>query len=414
MGQRGDREARVTRTECGACGSADLEQFLDLGKTPLANTFPASADAEEDFYPLGLCRCPNCGLVQQTEVVPDEVIYGADYGFYSGGSAAQLAYHRAGAERLMRRYAGKMASHLTVEIGCNDGSLLQHLHAANFGTLGVDPSEPAVEAARAGLRVLRTPFTSEVAREIVDAHGRSNIVIAYNVLAHVADLSDVLNGIYELIAPAGRAEVEVQYLPDLLAGNMIDQVYHEHRYHWSLSAFRRAARLHHLHVVDAELIELQGGGLRVTLSASMDDTPRSRVAAICDRERWTETPEAWRGMQGRVERVRDHLVALVDMEVEAGRPVVGYAAAAKATTILNYAGLGPARLKAVLDTTPYKQGRYVPGVRVPIWDPEVLGQPGHTRVLLAPNYLPHLLRTEVEFLALGGRWIVPLPTPFVI
>jgi SAM-dependent methyltransferase len=408
-----------SREKCGVCRGPLEEPFLDLGKTPLANAFPAAADEEEQFHPLGLTRCPYCGLVQQAELVPDEAIYGDDYGYYSGASAAQLAYHDEVAALLHRRHL-RGGRCFVIEVGCNDGSLLTRLGAAGHRMLGVDPSAPGRQAAQQGIPVLCEPFTSDLARAIRTAYGPAHLVVANNVLAHIADINDVLAGIRLLLAPGGRAVVEVQYVHDLLAGNMIEQVYHEHRYHWSLTTFCRAAEAQQLHVVDAELIEAQLGSLRVTLAPSSEAQVSTAVAGIIAAERRCEAPEVYESMQCRVDRVRDHLIQIVDRERAAGRLVCGYAAAAKATTVLNYTGIV---LPFVVDSTPHKQGRFVPGVKTPIVPPATIAADSGcgsynpaavTALLLAPNYLGWLLRHNREFLDAGGRWLVPTPTPTLI
>lgn len=405
----------MTRTECGACGGGDLRVFLDLGQTPLANTFPASPDTVETFYPLQLARCGNCGLVQQMTVVPDELIYGEEYRFYSGGSAAQRAYHAHGAMLLHRNHLTRIDRGV-VEIACNDGSLLRHFVDGHRRVLGIDPAAPAQAAINDGLPVLREPFTAALGSKLRDEAGPFGLIIAYNSMAHIADLSDVLTGIWALMDDRSAAVIEVQYLPDLIAGNLIGQVYHEHRYFHSLTSFKHAAELHQLVVIDAELIELQGGGLRVTLGRlGSEHVVSSRVARILTSERWLNRDATYDGMQGRVDRNRDHLLDLVAAEQADGRTVVGYAAAAKATTILNYCGFGPDTIPYVADTTPQKWGRYVPGTRIPIvrFDSNQVAT-ADTRLLLTGNYLPHLLRKAPAFLAGGGRWIVAEPTPMVI
>jgi methylation protein EvaC len=403
----------MSRESCGACGARDLDVFVDLGKTPLANTFPASPDEPEQFWPLQVGRCPACGLVQQMEVVPDELIYGDAYGFYSGGSYAQRVYHEQAAHLLMGRYPWACERGV-LEIACNDGALLWHFARNGHRVLGVDPAAPAQAAIDDGLPVLRESFTAALGSRLRAERGPFGLVIAYNSLAHVADLSDVLLGMWAVMDERSVAVVEVQYLPDLLVGNLIGQIYHEHRYFHSLTSFQRAAGLHGLAVADAELIELQGGGLRVTL-VRREQEPSARAEAILASERWLTDPATFAGVQGRVERNRDHLRQLVLAERDAGRVVGGYAAAAKATTILNFCGLGPDLVEYVIDTTPYKHGRYIPGVRTPIVAP---GSPEadliDTRLLLTSNYLGHVLRADRAFLDRGGRWLVAEPVPMVV
>lgn len=399
----------TTRLTCGACAGSQLQVFLDLGKTPLANKFPATGDADETWYPLALGRCGNCGLVQNMEIIPDSEIYGDDYGFFSGGSQAQLDYHAHGAKLLLHRYR-EQAKRLTVEIACNDGSLLQHFANAQCPTIGIDPALPAKAAQAHGLPVIQAPFTAGLAREIRDDNGPAGLIIAYNSMAHVGDLSDVLTGIWALLAPEGIAMVEVQYLGDLVAGGLFDQVYHEHRYFYSLTSFKHAAELHGLYVIDAELIELQGGGIRFTLSIDPDIAQSKRMQQIQRREAWLNLDGTYEGIQGRIDRTRDHLLALLEAELDAHHTVAGYAAAAKATTILNFCGIGPDEIPFVIDTTPYKAGRFVPGVKIPI----VAQGDSDVRLLLAGNYLGHVLRNDQAFLDRGGHWLVVVPMPVLI
>lgn len=399
----------MKRLHCGACAGTHLDVFLDLGSTPLANTYPATLDEQETWYPLQVGVCGNCGLVQLMEVVPDAEIYGADYGFYSGGSQAQLAYHQRGAESLLTRHLDA-AKRLTIEVACNDGSLLRHFDAAGCKTLGIDPASGPVEVARErGLNVIQKPLSTALAQQVRDEYGPAGLVIAYNSMAHVEDLADVLAGVRALMDDESLAVFEVQYLPDLLAGNMYDQIYHEHRFFYSLTSLRHATSLHGLHVVDAELIELQGGGLRVTLSANAKARVSVRVRDIAARESWL--PLAYPSIQGQVDRTAEHLRTLIDAELEQGRTIAGYGAAAKATTILNFTGIGTDALRYVVDTTPYKQGRYLPGTGLPIVGPEVEeADPSDTLLLLAANYLGTVLRHNPH----KGRWITPQPLPAII
>src|SRR5882757_2334292 len=401
----------MLRTACGACAGSQLEVFLDLGKTPLANTYPASVDETETFYPLQLGRCGNCGLVQMMEVVPDEVIYGEDYGFYSGGSQAQRNYHLRGADWLLKRYT-EPARRSMLEIACNDGALLKHFVDAGCPALGIDPAAPAQGAIDSGLPVRREAFTAALARDLRDDSGPRGLIIAYNSMAHISDLSDVLTGIWALMDKDSVAVIEVQYLPDIIAGNMIGQVYHEHRYFHSLTSFKHAAELHQLYVADVQLIELQGGGIRIHLTADPDMEPNPGVGRVLNSERWLTQEATYSGMQGRVDRNRDHLLDLVSAELDAGRQVAGYAAAAKATTILNYYGISSTTLPYVADTTSYKWGRYVPAVKIPIVPPSEVDT--GTRLLLTANYLPHLLRADTGFLERGGHWLIAEPAPMLI
>jgi C-methyltransferase. len=231
-------------------------------------------------------------------------------------------------------------------------------------------------------------------------------VIAYNSMAHVEDLGDVLTAIRELMDDESVAVFEVQYLPDMIAGNMYDSVYHEHRFFYSLGSLRRAAALNGLYVVDAELIELQNGGLRVTLSTDQWLDCHVSVPMIEGAEKWLDR---FSGFQGIINRTRDHLIQLIYQQLAAGKTLGGYGAAAKATTILNFCQMGPGTVPFVVDTTVYKQGRFVPGTGIPIIAPED-AEEVDLILLLAANYLGPVMRNHPH----KGSWIAPLPVPQVI
>lgn len=407
---------------CRGCGAADVTTFLDLGWTPVANTYRLDPDDRETSYPLQLGRCAVCGLVQQGVIVPDSVIYGPQYGFYSGGSAPQRRYHAETAMQLQQLVPS--FDDLVVEIACNDGSLLAELTRMGYtNLLGVDPSAPVRTAVERSIRAWEAKFTAELATQIRAGFGPAKLVIAQHVLAHVEDLGDMLTGIWELMDEDSTAAVDVQYLPDLLAGNMYDQVYHEHRYFWSLRTWIHLAKLRGLYVVDAELINFQNGSLRVYLTRK-PRLPSTRAGRILRGEAWADEWNAYASMQGRVARVRERLVRMVRDEIAAGHTVAGYAASAKATTILNSCGLTVNEIPYIIDSTPQKQGRFLPGTRIPIVgdDKDLIAaqsdldrhesQP--TYLLLASNYLGAVLRDRCEFLSSGGRWIVPVPNPMVI
>jgi hypothetical protein len=413
----------MRREMCGGCGSARLDTVLDLGKTPPANTLPAHPSDPETFYPLQLGVCPDCWLVQQMEIVPDVELYSADYAFYSSASLPKQAYHRDLARRLLREHPSQ-ARQLTVEVACNDGDLLRHFSDVGCRTLGVDPaSGPAAKARERGLEVQTASFSAEVAAQIRDSHGPAGLVIANHVVAHVVDLDDFFAGLDVLLADDGVAVVEVQYLMDLLVGNQIDHVYHEHRYHFSLTALAAVASRHRLHVTDVRHTPAQSGSINVTLTRH--DNPTPAVVRMLDSERWLRNQSAYQSLQGRAEHIRHQLVGLLDDEVSAGRRIAGYAAPAKATTLLNWCGIGPDVIEYVVDTTPYKQGRYIPGVHLPIVGRQWGGaardlyeptQPvGHDLpdvwFLSCWNYAADVLRREQAFTAGGGKWIIPIPVP---
>ena len=397
------------REHCGACGSKWLEPVLDLGRSPLADAYTAQP-ASPPTWPLALIRCTECTLVQLEHVLPQEQLFGTGYSFYSSASAPLSRYHEAYAGGILRKHALDRTRHV-VEIGSNDGDLARHLINAGLGVIGVDPATgPAGIAAERGVSVAVEPFTSELAVKIRDDHGPAELVIANHVLAHVADVADMLAGIGILLDDDGTAYVEVQYLPDLLLHNAIDLVYHEHRNFFSLHALAAAAAAHGLHVNTVQFTSRQAGSIRVTMSRRPGAA--GIVSSAMAGEIWLSKPGALTGLQGRAERLRDRLRDILDTGLGEGAIVAGYGAPAKATTLLHWCGIDSQDLHFVSDTTVAKQGLYIPGTDIPVISPEAArSRPVDVYLLLAWNYLPEILRGETRF---PGRWLVPIPAPVLI
>lgn len=396
----------MKRTTCSACGHGDLEQFLDLGDSPIADAYTATAQESLDAprYPLQVAVCGKCRLVQLLEQLEPEQLFGTGYSFHSSASPPLSAYHERYAADVIARYPN-LCRRGVVEVGCNDGDLLRHFGA--FPALGIDPSTgPAGAAKDRGLDVWALPFGLHAAHDIRDRRGRQGLIIANHVLAHVADVADVLAGISVLLTHDGVAIVEVQYLPDLLVNNAFDLVYHEHRNFFSLTSLQNAALQHGLHIIDAQLTDRQGGSLRVTLARSYQLMARTdTVPTLLTSELWLDDFSAYAGMQGRAERIRTRLLDL--LAAQRGVTVM-YGAPAKATTLLNFCGLTAKDLPWCVDTTRAKQGRHIPGTGIPIYA-ESYDEKSRSFMLGAWNYTSAIMAANP-----GHRWIVPIPAPVVI
>ncbi len=394
----------MRRTKCSACEAGDLETFLDLGTSPIADAYTDGLGLDAPRYPLEVAVCPKCHLTQLLEVVDPDVLFGTGYSFYSSASPPLSKYHSNYATRLLKDYPDQAAQGV-LEIGCNDGDFLQHFK--EFEALGIDPANGPVDMARdRGLAVLKTAFGSATLEG-----GQFGLVVANHVLAHVADVSDVLAGIAAALHPDGVAFIEVQYLPDLLVNNSFDLVYHEHRNYFSLTTLVTAAIRHGLYVVDAELTDRQGGSLRASfrlLGAANPYPATEHVSRLLDSERWLNSFGAYEGMQGRAERIRDRLTDVIWSKVRTGEIVALYGAPAKATTLLNFCGLTYRDLPYCWDTTEAKQHRHIPGTGIEIRAPWQGDRPD-AFLLAAWNYMRPIMKGHPGF-----EWIVPFPAPLVL
>lgn len=402
----------MLRTTCGGCGNPGIRDVLDLGESPLADEFPTVPHSGQDRYPLGLQHCPKCTMIQLSYVVPDEILWGGDYGFHTGGSPAAVDYFTRYARHVITNYGRTARTGAGIlEIACNDGTLLQHFATAGYKVLGVDPASGPVNAARRkGLDVLPLGFSLDTAQSITKDFGKFGLVIANNVIAHVADLNDFVRGLAEVLHLEGSALVEFQYGPDLLAGNAFDHVYHEHRSFLTLTALAQILERHGLAAVSAEHTPAQRGSLRVTIEHQASGShPDHSVRQLCRAEDWLTSPYALAGMQGTADRIRTLLVDMLQGFNLGGKKIAGYGASAKATTLLSWCGIDADLVQYVVDMTPSKFGRYMPGTEIPIIGPDDSNPDVY--LMFISNYLGASMRRETQF---TGRWLVPIPFPVVV
>jgi SAM-dependent methyltransferase len=405
-------------TTCRSCGGDRLELILDLGTTPLANSLPApGSDAPEPRFPLELVFCPACTLVQITETVPPEQLF-RDYLYFSSFSDTMLAHARDLTARLTA--ALKLGSRsLAVEIASNDGYLLQYYKQGGVPVLGIEPARNVAKVAEErGIPTLVEFFGLQVATELAADRKRADVLHANNVLAHVADLNGFVAGIRAILADDGVAAIEFPYLGDMIDRCEFDTIYHEHLCYYSLGAIKHLFERHGLKLLDVERLPIHGGSL--LLQAARRESARQAapsIAALLDeeRERGMQTIRFYRDFAGRVLRLKDDLRALLARLKADGKRIAAYGAAAKGSTLLNTFGIGAETLEFVADRSTYKQGRSMPGVRVPIVGPESLSarMPDYT-LLLTWNFADEILAQQAEYRSRGGKFIVPIPDVSVV
>lgn len=399
-------------TECRFCRAPLSEVFVDLGMLPLPNAYvrPEEADGQR-LYPLRAYVCGRCFLVQVGEVATPETIFG-DYAYFSSYSDSMLAHAREYA-RSMRERLGLDAGSQVIEIASNDGYLLQYFLEDGIPVLGIEPAENVAAVARAkGIETLTRFFGAATAHELARP---ADLLVANNVLAHVPDLNDFVAGLRVALAPAGTLTLEFPHLMQLIEKHQFDTIYHEHFSYLSLLTVRALLAAHELRVVDVEELPTHGGSLRVHVRH--EGNPSPAVEQLLERERAAglASLETYRQFAGRVRETRDALRAFVALAKREGRHIAGYGAPAKASTLLNYCGIGAEAIDYTVDRNPHKQGRLVPGTRIPIHAPDMLARTRPDYVLVLPwNLRDEILAQLAHIREWGGRFVIPVPRVEVI
>jgi C-methyltransferase C-terminal domain/Putative zinc binding domain/Methyltransferase domain len=396
---------------CRACAAPLTRTLVDLGLSPLANSYvrPDAAAAPDRRYPLHARVCDACLLVQVEDAVPAGEIFSADYAYFSSFSESWLAHSRAWAAAAIARYRLGQDSHV-LEIASNDGYLLQYFGAAGIPVLGIDPAANAAKAAEAkGVPTRVAFFGTDLAGKLVAEGARPALVTAANVLAHVPDINDFVAGIAMLLEGEAVWAVEFPHLMNLIGGVQFDTIYHEHYSYLSLLAVERILARAGLRVFDVEELPTHGGSLRV--HACLRGAARAEepgVAALRAQERAArlDVPEGYAGFGPRVAAVRDGLLAFLGGAKAAGRSVAAYGAAAKGNTLLNYCGIGPDLVAFCVDRNPAKQGTLLPGSRIPVRAPEALAAARPDHVLILPWNLRAEIAAQLAPLAARGTSFV--------
>ena len=406
-----------TSVSCRSCGHPGLEPVLDLGRTPLADRLLSAADLaeQEPVYPLQVAFCPQCSLVQITETVPPEVLFCEDYPYYSSFSDALLRHSRDNVLDIIRR-RDLGAQSLAVELASNDGYLLKNYVEAGVPVLGIDPAEgPARAAEKIGVRTLNTFFTADLAARLAAEGRRADVVHGNNVLAHVADTNGFVSGIATLLKNDGVAVIEVPYVKDLIDHREFDTIYHEHLCYFSVTALDHLFRRHGLYLNEVKRLPIHGGSLRLyvekveQVGQSVTDLLALEVAERVDRI------DFYRDFARRVEHLKAELLVLLRGLKADGRSIAAYGAAAKGATLINYVGIGRDLVDFVVDRNVHKQGKHMPGQRIPIFGPDRLleAQPDFV-LLLAWNFATEIMEQQAEYARRGGRFIVPVPVPRIV
>jgi SAM-dependent methyltransferase len=404
---------------CRSCGARPLEPVLSLGRMPLVNALvaPQQLETVDATFPLDVACCPTCALLQITHIVPPEQLF-REYVYFSSHSDTMVQHAAALADRVMAERHLTAAS-LAMEVASNDGYLLQHYVARGVPVLGIEPARNiAVVAERErGVRTVAEFFNEDLAEQLSRAGQLADVLHAHNVLAHVPDINGFVRAVARVLAPDGVAVIEVPYALDLVEKCEFDTIYHEHVFYFTLTALSALFARHGLSIQRAERIAIHGGSLRIFVGHADAGAPDDSVAAVLSRERekGADAVGYYTDFAARVRRLREELRALVLDLGARGCTIAAYGAAAKGVILLNFVGLDHDIVRYVVDRSPQKQGRYLPGVRIPIQDPAWLTrfQPDYV-LLLAWNLASEVLDQQAPYRQRGGKFIIPLPSPVIV
>ncbi|MGZ5073436.1 MAG: class I SAM-dependent methyltransferase [Usitatibacter sp.] len=399
-------------TRCLVC-AAPTRPFLSFGPMPLANGFLREDEfAAEEFHPLEAALCASCAMPQLVHPVPRERMFNERYPFFTASSSAMAAHFARFAADVRRRWLSA-ADPLVVEIGSNDGTLLRHFAVSGTRHVGVEPSaNVAAVALAAGVRCTQRFFDEDTASDIAAAHGRADAILAANCFCHVADLNALARSLDILLARDGVVVFEDPYAGDILARCAYDQIYDEHVYYFSATAVARWLAPHGFELIDVARQEVHGGSMRYALARTGAHPVGDSVAALLaeERSRGLDGIAPFLDLARAVSRSREALVALLREAKSGGKRVAGYGATSKSTTLLNYCGITPELVEFISDTTPLKQGKFSPGMHIPVRPHgDFAARPPDYALLFAWNHAAEILAKERAFREAGGRWIVYVP-----
>jgi len=399
---------------CLFCAAPLRHTFVDLGMSPLCETYLAAEQLNqmEPFYPLHVWVCERCFLVQIEEYVRPEGIF-TEYPYFSSYSDSWLAHARTYVELIIARLGLGPGSRV-IELGSNDGYLLQYFIAKGIPVLGIDPAKNVAERAIArGVPTLTKLFGLETARDLVATGTQADLICGANVLAQVPDVKDFVGGIKLLLKPGGTVTIEFPHLMRLMAENQFDTIYHEHFSYFSFLTAERIFAAHGLTLFDVDELPTHGGSLRIYASHAADARPvEERAVRLRDRELAAgfDRLETYASFTEQVHETKRRLLEFLIGARRRGKRIAGYGAPGKGNTLLNYCGIRTDVLEYTVDRNPYKHGKFLPGTHIPIFPPERISETRPDCVLILPWNLKDEIMEQLAYIRnWGGQFVVPIP-----
>lgn len=408
----------MTTTLC-RISHTPLTRVLDFGRQPLGNGFLEPRQyRDEYFFPMAVGFSEQSMMLQLIEQPAPEKMFHDHYAFYSSTSSFMAQHFKRFADGVLQSPYLAKTDPFVVELGCNDGIMLKNFSQRNIRHLGIEPSlNVASEANKQGVRTRSEFFTEQLAEDIVREEGQADAFLAANVMCHIPDIVGVVKGIKKLLKPTGVVMFEDPYLGDVIAKTSYDQLYDEHVFLFSALSIQYLFGLHGLELIDVLPQTTHGGSMRYVLAHQGAYPVKESVAGIIATERaqGLDRLSTFETFAKEVEKSGANLLKLLNDLKAQGKKVAGYGATSKSTTILNYCGIGPELIAYISDTTPIKQGKYTPGMHIPVVPYETFkNNPPDYAVLFAWNHAEEIMAKEKAFMAGGGKWIVHVPTVRVL
>jgi SAM-dependent methyltransferase len=415
MQQKIEGVLTTTGPVCRFCGSALKHTLVDLGMSPLCESYLSADELNrmEPFYPLHVYVCDQCFLAQLEEYVSPSSIF-SHYAYFSSYSDTWLDHARRYCEMAIERFSLNSNS-FVVEIASNDGYLLQNFVARGIPVLGIEPAANVADAAlKKGVSTLIDFFTEETAQKLTNNERKADLVIGNNVLAQVPALNDFVRGLKTILAPKGTITLEFPHLFKLIDGNQFDTIYHEHFSYFSFFAIEKIFQKYGLKVFDVEELTTHGGSLRIFLQHA-ENNSRNETDRVQQMRKW-ETAKGVNDLKSYEtfgEQVRETKRKLLEFLIDArrlGKSIAGYGAPGKGNTLLNYCGIRTDFLDYTVDRSPFKQGKFLPGTHVPIYHPDRIQQTRPDYLLILPWNLKDEIMNQMSFIReWGGKFVVPIP-----
>ena len=401
--------------KCRICSSTNLNMILDLGEQPPANSFVDhnELNSPEHKFPLRLFWCTDCYLVQLLDIVDKEYLF-KNYFYMTSASKPIVDHFKKYAQDVYGEFLQEENEPFVVEIGSNDGSLLKEFKKLGTSILGIEPATNLSELAnKSDITTKNTFFSSQLSKEIVKSRNAS-VVVANNVIAHVEDLHDLMDGIQILTGNNGVFIFEVPYLVDLIKNLEFDTIYHEHLSYFSILPLSKLVKQFGLEIFDIRKQLVHGGTLRIFVSQKDNYPINNSVNVFLNEEHklGLDKIEFYHKFSTNVEELKKNLLKLLTQLKKENKSLLGYGAPAKGNVLLNYCGINTNFLDCIIDTTPLKQGKYTPGMHIPIIPPKNLKNTD-VALLLAWNYESEILLKEKIFRENGGKFLIPLPKPII-